>query len=201
MLSSKVLVTFLHLRCRLSNLLAGIQTALSKKYRLFRRAFFPRRVIRALACEFYARTLARAQALYSFIIITSFVMYFKLNPFKRSILSSSSVAPRTVLALVSGPLRKFVPHSTLVRRATLEDRPVDAGQLVTPAYDSEETIRSGLVNPFTDPNLGGLERFETLHSLGLEALAAAEYAGLNDAPAPKPADASDAADAGENGAQ
>lgn len=111
--------------------------------------------------------------------------YFKLNPFRnKSILRSTSVPPRSDFALVSGPVRTFVAHSDLVRRATLEERVPDVGQMVTPKYDSEETIRSGLVNPFTDPNMSALDRFETLHSLGLDALAAAESAGVGDAPAP-----------------
>lgn len=82
----------------------------------------------------------------------------------------SNVPERSCFAFIRGPIRKFVSHSTRVRNAVLEDRDVEVGQLVTPTFDSDETIRMGIPNLFTDPNMSYLDRFEAALSIGKDAI-------------------------------
>lgn len=70
----------------------------------------------------------------------------------------------------------YVSQSEKVRQSILEDRPIDNGQLITPQYDTDETIDSGSPNPFTNPRMGELDRFEYALGLGADAVTAAQLA-------------------------
>ncbi|UCS96096.1 MAG: hypothetical protein [Microviridae sp.] len=95
--------------------------------------------------------------------------YFNVTPSAPSFSSSFSPFP-----LVSGPVRTYSPHSQLITQAALTDSEVNAGSLVSPSYDTVQTIESGFPNPFTDPSMSELDRFEYALSIGQDVLEARE---------------------------
>lgn len=80
----------------------------------------------------------------------------------------------------SAPTRQYVSNSERIMYCVAEDRdPLDsAGQLVSPVYDSEDVIKTGAPNPFTNPAMSELDRFEYATSIGLDILAAREVSGV-----------------------
>lgn len=106
--------------------------------------------------------------------------------YQKNIPMIDHAAPDTRFAFVAGPSRIFTPHSTLVRRALAEQKELNVGAVVTPRYDTEQTISSGAPCVFTDPNLGTLERFERLKAEGLDALEAMRQAGMTEGSAGSP---------------
>jgi hypothetical protein len=103
--------------------------------------------------------------------------YFNINPFP----SFSSCLPKhhemsSVLPFNKTAVETYVSQSEKVRQSLLEDRPVNNGQQFTPQYDTDETIDSGSPNPFTNPRMGELDRFEYAKSLGVDAVQAAQLA-------------------------
>lgn len=103
--------------------------------------------------------------------------YFNINPLP----SSSSCFPKhheisSVLPFNKVPIETYVSQSEKVRQSLLEDRPVNNGQQFTPQYDTDETIDSGSPNPFTNPRMGELDRFEYAKNLGADAIQAAQLA-------------------------
>lgn len=87
--------------------------------------------------------------------------YFNVKPGLPS--SSSSCSP---LPLVKGPMRTYCRHSQYVAQAALTDSELNVGSLVNPSYDTPQTIESGCPNPFTDPGMSELDRFEYALSVG-----------------------------------
>lgn len=100
--------------------------------------------------------------------------------YQKNIPIYDQAAPDTRFAFVAGPSRVFTSHSTLVRRALVEQKELNVGAVVSPRYDTEETISSGAPCIFTDPNLGTLERFERLKAEGLDAIEAMRQAGMTE---------------------
>lgn len=103
--------------------------------------------------------------------------YFNINPLP----SSSSCFPKhheisSVLPFNKVAIETYVSQSEKVRQSLLEDRPVNNGQQFTPQYDTDETIDSGSPNPFTNPRMGELDRFEYAKNLGADAIQAAQLA-------------------------
>lgn len=103
--------------------------------------------------------------------------YFNVNPLP----SSSSCFPKhheigSVLPFNKVAIETYVSQSEKVRQSLLEDRPVNNGQQFTPQYDTDETIDSGSPNPFTNPRMGELDRFEYAKNLGADAIQAAQLA-------------------------
>lgn len=103
--------------------------------------------------------------------------YFNINPLP----SSSSCFPKHheisfVLPFNKVAIEAYVSQSEKVRQSLLEDRPVNNGQQFTPQYDTDETIDSGSPNPFTNPRMGELDRFEYAQGLGADAVTAAQLA-------------------------
>ena len=103
--------------------------------------------------------------------------YFNINPLP----FSSSCFPRhhelgSVLSFNKTAVETYVSQSEKVRQSLLEDRPVNNGQQFTPQYDTDETIDSGSPNPFTNPRMSELDRFEYAKSLGADAIQAAQLA-------------------------
>ena len=101
--------------------------------------------------------------------------YFNINPLP----SSSSCFPKhhevgSVLPFNKSAIETYVSQSERVRQSLLEDRPVNNGQQFTPQYDTDETIDSGSPNPFTNPRMGELDRFEYAKALGADAVQAAQ---------------------------
>lgn len=103
--------------------------------------------------------------------------YFNINPLP----SSSSCFPKycevgSMLPFNKSAIETYVSQSEKVRQSLLEDRPVNNGQQFTPQYDTDETIDSGSPNPFTNPRMGELDRFEYAKALGADAIQAAQLA-------------------------
>ncbi|WP_295937579.1 hypothetical protein [uncultured Alistipes sp.] len=95
--------------------------------------------------------------------------YFNVRP---KYTGSASSSTKLAHSFESAPSRKYVSHSKRVKYAILSDKPADSdvGQLVSPVYDDEDTIKSGRVNPLTDPCMSPLDRFEYMKDvLGLHA--------------------------------
>lgn len=82
----------------------------------------------------------------------------------------------SVLPFNKTAVETYVSQSEKVRQSLLEDRPVNNGQQFTPQYDTDETIDSGSPNPFTNPRMSELDRFEYAKSLGADAIQAAQLA-------------------------
>ncbi|UCS96103.1 MAG: hypothetical protein [Microviridae sp.] len=101
--------------------------------------------------------------------------YFNVEPDYSSCFSSSS-APHPLTAYVNGPFREFRSHGSIVRSSLLEDKPVEAGTLIIPSYDSEEVISSGNVNMFNSPNMSELDKFEYAREQGMSVLEARQIA-------------------------
>lgn len=103
--------------------------------------------------------------------------YFNINPLP----SSSSCFPRhhefgSMFPFNKTAIEFYVSQSEKVRQSLLEDRPVNNGQQFPPQYDTDETIDSGSPNPFTNPRMSELDRFEYAKILGADAIQAAQLA-------------------------
>lgn len=116
--------------------------------------------------------------------------YFGIIP-APSYLASSSSSSVPLANASSTPIREYVSNSASVIRATLEDKPLDVGSIVQPCYDSEQTISSNSPNPFTNPRMSELDRFEYATDLGLDVLDAhtmAKSSSYGSAPVPSVAE-------------
>lgn len=91
--------------------------------------------------------------------------YFKVRPKFRGCFSSSSPG---VTCFQSGPVRHYVPLSERMRAQTVTGSAPDIGTLIDPQFSSGEVLAAGHPNPFTDPRMSGLDRFEYAQASGLD---------------------------------
>lgn len=94
--------------------------------------------------------------------------YFNVTP---SATTRSVAIPHPYM---TSPERQFISLSTRIRCSINEGEPPELGALIDPAFDTEDTIMSGEVNPFTSPNLSEFDRFEIAKTITSDVMEARE---------------------------
>lgn len=103
--------------------------------------------------------------------------YFNVDPLSSSSFTASFPRVHSLdraLPFNRTAIEYYTSQSQKVKQSILEDKPVNNGMQIMPQYDTDETIDSASPNPFTNPRMGELDRFEYAQNLGADARQAAE---------------------------